>query len=135
MSLRHPKLEAVAQRDGRYAYEAYEFLFEALEHTQLLRGQAPAREKGEPSHVTGRDLLDGVCDLARRQFGLMARTVFRLWGVERTEDFGRIVFSLVDEGLMSKTETDSLSDFQDVYDLDEVLVKNYRIELEEGADV
>ena len=135
--MRQEKLEEIAQRDGRYAYEAYEFLYEALDHTLLRLGKVPPPAGGAPDanyHVTGRELLDGVRDLALKQFGLMARTVFRRWGIDRTGDFGEIVFRLVEEGLMSKTEEDSRRDFQDVYDLDEALVKDFRIELDEGTD-
>lgn len=135
--MRQEKLETIAQRDGRYAYEAYEFLYEALDHTLNQLGKERPTTPGDPGehhHVTGRELLAGVRDLALKQFGLMARTVFRLWGIERTSDFGEIVFRLVEAGLMSKTEDDSLLDFQDVYDFDEALVKNYRIDLDEGTD-
>ena len=34
----HVKLAEVARRDGRYSYEAYEFLFQALFHAQKLLG-------------------------------------------------------------------------------------------------
>ena len=37
----------------------------------------------------------------------MARTVFRQWGIQRTDDFGDMVFNLVEAGLMSKTEQDT----------------------------
>lgn len=134
--MRQEKLEQVAERDGRYAYEAYEFLYEALDHTLHVLGKVPplARESDQHYHVTGEQLLDGVRDLALKQFGLMARTVFHVWGIEQTGDFGKIVFNLVEAGLMSKTEEDSLLDFQGVYDLDEALVRNYRIELDEEPD-
>lgn len=136
--MRQEKLEQIAQRDGRYAYEAYEFLYDALDHTLSRLGKERPTAPGEPDahhHVTGRELLEGVRELALKQFGLMARTVFRMWGIERTGDFGEIVFRLVEEGLMSKTEEDSLLDFQDAYDLDEALVKDYRIDLDEGTDL
>src|SRR5262249_52228406 len=134
MSIRQAKLAEVAQRNGRYAYEAYEFMFAALAHTQQLLGKVPPQEgvaaPAEPHyHVSGRQLVEGVRDLALREFGLMARTVFRLWGINRTDDFGAIVFRLVEEGLMSKTDEDSLNDFHEVYDLDEALVRGFRIEL------
>ncbi len=131
--MRQAKLEEISQRDGRYAYEAYEFIFEALEHTMRMHGKAlPAQAKApEPHHhVTGRQLLEGIRDLAQKQFGLMARVVLRLWGINRTDDFGQIVFRLVEEGLMSKTEEDNLEDFQNAFDLDEALLAGFRIELE-----
>ncbi len=62
----------------------------------------------------------------------MARTVFHMWGIQRTDDFGDIVFNLVEAGLMNKTDEDTRKDFHEVYDLDQALVQGYRIELEEA---
>ena len=134
MTTHHPLLEEVVRSDPRYAYEAYEFTFAALAHAQTLLDRKPpdAEAEGEVHHVSGRELLAGVRDLALREFGLMARTVFRLWGIERTDVFGEIVFNLVEARLMSKTTEDSRADFQNVFDLDEALVKDYRIVLDEA---
>jgi uncharacterized repeat protein (TIGR04138 family) len=131
MTMHHPKLDELVRRDPRYAYEAYEFLFAALAHTQRALGRVPPPEGPAPEqdyHVSGPELLEGVRDLALREFGLMARTVFKMWGINRTDDFGELVFNLVEAGLMSKTEEDSRKDFHAVYDLDEALVRGYRIE-------
>ena len=133
----HPGLAEIVRRDPRYAYEAYEFLFVALGHTQKLLGRLPEAPEEDPEsshHVSGPELLAGVRDLALREFGLMARTVFRLWGINNTADFGEIVFNLVAANLMSKTAEDNRDDFRDVYDLDQALVHDYRIELTEEAE-
>ena len=74
----------------------------------------------------------GIRELALREFGFMARTVFRMWGIQRTDDFGEIVFNLVECNLMSKTDDDDRRDFHNVFDLDEALVKEYRIRLDEA---
>ncbi|MCI0459458.1 MAG: hypothetical protein L0Z62_21115 [Gemmataceae bacterium] len=136
MTMHQARIAEVVRRDPRYAYEAYEFVYDALTHTQRLLGRQPrdpsVGELEPQHHVRGRELLEGIRDLALRQFGLMARTVFRLWGIQRTDDFGEIVFNLVAEKLMTKTEDDCLDDFRNVYDLDQALVYNYRIRLEEA---
>jgi uncharacterized repeat protein (TIGR04138 family) len=146
--MHHPKpqLEQVVHLDPRYAYEAYEFLFAALAHTQRMLGRdtscrtpsTQASGSSTPSeeelHVTGPQLLLGIRDLALREFGLMARTVFRLWGINQTDDIGEIVFNLIDANLMSKTPHDNRNDFHAVYDLDEALERNYRIEIPQEAD-
>jgi uncharacterized repeat protein (TIGR04138 family) len=132
MTMHHPKLEEVVRRDPRYPYEAYEFVFAALAHTQTLLGQGTQAEQAH--HVTGRQLLDGVRDLALREFGLMARTVFHAWGIDNTSDFGEIVFNLVEANLMSKTDEDSRRDFKDVFDLDQALVQDYRIEFKDETE-
>ena len=136
MTMFHAGLAEVVRRDPRFAYEAYEFLYEALNHTQKMLGRLPSGEVAEGAerqhHVSGPELLAGVRDLALREFGLMARTVFHMWGIQRTDDFGDIVFNLVEAGLMNKTDEDTRKDFHAVYDLDQALVQGYRIELEEA---
>ena len=134
MTMHHAALAEVVRRDPRYAYEAYEFVFAALNHTQKMLGRQPPGKAGEAEvvhHVTGPELLEGIRDLALREFGLMARTVFRRWGIDRTDDFGEIVFNLVQSNLMSKTDKDARSDFHNIYDLDQALVDGYRIPLDE----
>jgi uncharacterized repeat protein (TIGR04138 family) len=101
----------VLPKDGRFPLEAYRFLYESLDHT--------IQRLGERRHVTGRELLEGIRDLALRQFGPLARMVFDRWNVRRTEDFGDMVFNLVDAGLMSRQETDSREDFAGGFDFDE----------------
>jgi uncharacterized repeat protein (TIGR04138 family) len=134
MTMFDPELMEVARRDPRYAYEAYEFLMrEALGHAQKMLGRAaePTREE-EPAqnHISGRDLCDGMIDLARREFGRMARVVFRMWGINRTDDIGEIVFNLIDANLLSKQESDQRSDFHALCDLDAVLLNNFEIHTE-----
>lgn len=104
-------LREMVRRDPRYKPEAYRFMFEALEFT--------LRRLGQRRHISGRELLDGARDCAREQFGGLAKTVLNHWGVARTEDFGEIVFNLVDAGMMGRTENDSREDFRDGYAFDE----------------
>jgi uncharacterized repeat protein (TIGR04138 family) len=137
MTLYNPKLAELVRRDPRYAYEAYEFVFQALAHTQKLLDRVPpspmaAEEPGAAHHVSGRELLAGIRDLALKEFGLMARTVFHLWGIDRTDDFGELVFNLVSVNLMNTTQEDSRADFSNVFDLDQALVRDFRIQLSEA---
>jgi uncharacterized repeat protein (TIGR04138 family) len=129
------KLMPVARRDPRYAVEAYLFVFEALDHTLKLLGRDLPDEKTDPQdprfHLSGRQLVEGMCDFARSEFGLMAPAVFRQWGVRRTDDFGEIVFNLIEADLMSRSPQDSKADFHALFDLDAVLVQDFQIVLEE----
>jgi uncharacterized repeat protein (TIGR04138 family) len=133
--------EAVADllsRDERYALEAYEFIFHALHHAQKLLNRLPpegTRREGEMAqeyHVSGPELLEGVRDLALQEFGLMARVVFKMWGINATGDFGEIVFNLIEAGLMTRTERDRREDFQDIFDMDTELLKGFRIPFNEA---
>ena len=56
----------------------------------------------------------------------MAKTVLDFWGVRKCDDFGKIVFNLVERGVLGKTEQDKLEDFKGGYDFDEAFVKPYR---------
>ena len=112
-------LEEVAEADGRYAKAAYLFLYDALQYTVEKLGKSSLAK--DQRHIGGADLLHGVGEYALDRFGPLALSVLRHWGVDKTEDFGNIVFNLVDAKLMSKTENDRPEDFVDVYDFEETL--------------
>ncbi len=105
------KINDITKRDARYKADAYEFVMEALWFTQKK-----LRRNG---HVTGKELLEGIRDFGLEQFGPMTETVFQNWGITKTEDFGEIVFNMVEHGLMNKTESDSRQDFKNVYNFKE----------------
>ncbi|UCG44413.1 MAG: hypothetical protein JSU73_02370 [candidate division WOR-3 bacterium] len=113
------RLRTLAEEDGRFALEAYLFVYDALPVAQKLHG----RER----HVSGRELLDGIRVLAQERYGRMAKLVLNSWGVKATDDFGAIVFNLVNSGLMSKTEEDKVEEFHSVYDFDRAFVDSYQI--------
>jgi uncharacterized repeat protein (TIGR04138 family) len=135
MSFFNNKLMDIVRTDRRYSYEAYEFVFQALEYTQKMLGRTMDLSTADPSeprhHVTCRQLLDGARELAIREFGLMARVVLRQWGITSTDDFGEIVFNLIESQLMSKTDEDARTDFRGVFDLDESLSQGFQIVLED----
>jgi uncharacterized repeat protein (TIGR04138 family) len=106
-------LESILASDRRYQREAYLFLREALDFTQK---KVAKDNKNAVRHVSGQELLEGIRDFALAQFGPMAMMVLEEWGVRRGEDFGEIVFNLVEHGLLSKTEQDSREDFKGAYD-------------------
>ncbi len=70
-------------------------------------------------HVSGQELCFGLRSLAVEKYGLLARTVLRGWGVRSTEDFGKIVYAMVDTGLLRTSDNDSLDDFRGVYEFEE----------------
>ena len=130
MSFYDSKLADVVKRDPRYAYEAYEFIDRALQHTQkaLGRERSPDSAPGDPKlHVSGRELLHGARELALSEFGLMARTVFAMWGIHQTVDFGNIVFNLIRAERLSKSDRDGPEDFRDLFDLDKALTAGFEL--------
>lgn len=114
----------------KYHPDAYQFVNEALRQTQEQFGRSDGHGvDDDDAHITGPELLEGIRKFALKRFGLMTQTVFRQWGVRCTDDFGRIVFELIEHGAMRKTERDQLSDFFDVYEFEEVFDKQYRFNL------
>jgi uncharacterized repeat protein (TIGR04138 family) len=125
-------LEQIVEEVGLYPIEAYEFLHNGLAYTvQKVHGELKdpkAVEKKKKSyHVTGRDLSEGLREFALLRWGMLARTVLRRWGITKTEDFGRIVFALVENGHMSKTDDDTIEDFKNVFDFATAFDEGYRI--------
>ena len=102
------KLKAVRDRDPRFPVPAYRFIYEGLDYT--------VKNIGCKRHVTGRELAEGLRNLAIEQFGGLAILVLGQWNIRKTADFGAMVFNLVEAGLMSRSESDSPEDFADVYD-------------------
>lgn len=111
-------IEEIVKEDPRYSSEAYEFVNEALAYT--------CTKLERPRHVTGQELLQGIREYALKKFGPMARFMINNWGVSRCEDFGRIVFNMVERGLLGKTENDRLEDFNGGYDFEEAFDKPFK---------
>ncbi|HUG02105.1 MAG TPA: Minf_1886 family protein [Longimicrobiales bacterium] len=110
-------MDRLRERNPRYRETAYVFLISAL-HFVLQRLE-------ETRHITGRELAEGVRDLAIDRFGPMARTVLEHWGIRSTEDVGEIVFALVECGILIKQDEDCLADFLGVFDFKDVFERDY----------
>jgi uncharacterized repeat protein (TIGR04138 family) len=112
----------ICARDPRFAPEAYFFLREALDFTVKALNKPV---EGPERHVSGQELTEGIRTFALQEFGPMALTVLRAWRLERTADFGEMVFNLIDAGAFGKTDKDSRSDFAGVYDFYEAFGQPY----------
>jgi uncharacterized repeat protein (TIGR04138 family) len=110
-------LARIRARGSRYDERSYLFVLAAIEFVQT---RLPVRR-----HVTGAELAWACRDLARERFGLLARPVLQHWGVTRTDDLGRIVFTLVDVGLLVTQPEDTEQDFRDVYDFESAFDEEY----------
>jgi len=115
-------LDFIATHDPRYDREAYVFLRDALDFTMKLK----KKQKAEPSrHVSGPEFLEGIRQFALKEYGPMAVTVLQYWGITKTDDFGRMVFNLIEAGIFGKTDRDKLDDFCSGYDFHQAFVVPY----------
>ncbi|MFM9957289.1 MAG: Minf_1886 family protein [Phycisphaerales bacterium] len=116
--------ERVRERAGSFPPEAFAFVQAGLRHTVETIKAAGEDARGEEGpdgerHVTGQELCMGLRDLAVRQFGMLARTVLRSWSIRSTHDMGRVVFILVESGVLRKSDRDSFADFDAVFDFED----------------
>ncbi len=142
----HPLAELL-EEDHRYKFDAYVFVFEALNYAQSVLGMGTdsisepaesvpdlppevveeAEGEGPQQHVTGQELCQAIRQFAQDQYGYMAKTVLNSWGIHGTGDFGEIVFNLIRHGRMRKTPHDRREDFDDVYDFETAFCQEFRI--------
>jgi uncharacterized repeat protein (TIGR04138 family) len=107
-------VQLVRREDSRYETGAYHFIRIALDYTlKKIREEDGNREN---RHVSGAELSMGIKEFALTQFGPMVPALFKEWGIRSTEDFGEIVFNLVEYEVFGKTENDRKEDFQNVFD-------------------
>jgi uncharacterized repeat protein (TIGR04138 family) len=142
----HPLFQLL-QRDQRYTLDAYLFVLEALTFAQESLGMGHEPESGdlepmpveEPAakprnrrrprrqperHVSGQELCEAARRYGLQQYGFLAPTVLATWGIRRTEDFGEIVFNMIEIGQMRKTKADKREDFHGVYDFDDAFARD-----------
>ena len=109
------------EKDDTYKEDAYHFMMEALGYTQ--------RKLKIKRHIDTVELLDGIRELLIRKFGPLTKVVLRHWGIQSTEDFGRIVFNMIDYKMLSKRDDDNIDQFREGFDFDEVFLEGYRRDL------
>ena len=110
-------LDRLQERHPRFHASSYIFVLQALH--QVIRSL------DAPRHVTGPELAEGVRELALDRFGPMARTVLEHWGIHDTDDVGRVVFAMVEQGILIKQDGDQPEDFADVFDFEEAFERDY----------
>ncbi|MHC4754039.1 MAG: Minf_1886 family protein [Planctomycetota bacterium] len=112
------RLEQIAIADGRYSPMAVKFVYEGL-------GYSVKELIDEPTHVNGQTLCEGLKRLARDKWGRLAILVLNNGGIRTTRDFGEIVYLLIEHKWMSAQPTDTIEDFDDVYDFQTVFKDDF----------
>ena len=118
MSEMKKNLEQIAAEDGRFSTAAIRFVYEGL-------GYTAKNITAEPKHVSGQTLCEGLRKLAVEKWGRLALLVLNNWGIKTTRDFGEIVYLMIEHEWMSAQPTDSIDDFDDVYDFRTVFREHF----------
>lgn len=116
-------ISLIRKEDPRYEPGAYAFVRDALDYSVKKFRQS---QSGPRRHITGAELCQGIREFALRQYGPMAYTLLKTWGLHQTADFGEIVFNLIDYGVFGKTDQDSREDFNDVYSFEEAFSNPFK---------
>ena len=102
-----------------YPLDAFFFVQRGLDFTvRKIHGEPDPQATSGSRHISGQALCQGLREYALTQYGLLAKTVLKQWHIRGTEDFGQIVFAMVNAGLMQKTPEDSIDDFRCVFDFE-----------------
>ena len=111
----------IIQKDHRYDIDAYDFVMETFSYAH--------KKNKRFKNVTAEALLKGFRELVLKRYGPMTLTVLYSWGVRRTEDIGNIVFNLVDNHLLSRSEEDCYEEFCNGYSFEAVFRQGYQKQL------
>ena len=106
-------LDVLLARDSRYAKDAYKFVQDGM-----TKAMKTFWQPGKPSHISAAQLLESLRELALESFGKRAKARLNNWGIFKCEDFGEIVFNLVEVRLLTKRTEDTKRDFQGGYDFE-----------------
>jgi len=123
----HPIFQLL-QSDLRYQLHAYQFVRDSLAYAQEVLPNDASEAEIEP-HLSGQELCEAIRLFAIDQFGYMSKTVLNNWGIQGTNDFGEIVYNLIDIGMMKKSETDEREHFSDVYSFEKAFVEDFQIDV------
>ena len=116
------RITELTAKEPAFAPDAYSFVAEAVTYTAKQLREKEKRE-GKPGaapsrrHLSALELLHGARDCAREEFGAVAGNVLREWGIVTARDFGRVVYLLIDAGVLSASPEDDPRDFEIDFDL------------------
>ena len=117
-------IKEIAKLDGRYSLLAFEFIHEGLGRAAKEHYRDEI-ENETPRHVTGKQLCFSLAELASEKWGRMAKVVLNQLGIKSTRDFGNIVYLMVENKWMHARPEDTIEEFDNVYDFEEVFEKKY----------
>lgn len=117
LAFRSGVMDRIRMREPRFHEQGYLFVLAALEFSQT--------RLTERRHITGRELAEACRDLALQRYGVLARMVLEYWGITNTADFGDVVFTLVDLGLLLSQPSDTRDDFADVFEFEDAFDRDY----------
>jgi uncharacterized repeat protein (TIGR04138 family) len=121
-TLMRKSLEPITAKDDRYNAMVYAFVMEAVTFAKIMKTECGSVSTVD--NISAGQLLEVLRVLALLRFGHGTKARLSEWGVRRCEDFGEIIFNLVEAGLLGKSPEDRKEDFQGGYDFDVAFPEN-----------
>lgn len=114
-------IREIIEKDSRYPAPAYEFISDAVNYT----AKKLMRHNQQDRHISGEELLQGICEYAIDQYGPMAEEVLKDWGISSGPSVGNVVYNMIDRKLLRASDDDSIEDFNVEFDFSEELRKPF----------
>jgi uncharacterized repeat protein (TIGR04138 family) len=94
-----------------FSVDAILFACDVLYETPSYVGDEPGDVIAEARDCTAAELCRAVPEYARNLFGTEAQSALREFGILTSDDLGRLIFTLVDSGLLTALPEDRPEDF------------------------
>lgn len=115
----HDALRVILAEHKEYHPEAYHSIYLATNPTSGTQLDTPDRRPAK--HLTARELYTTLCHQALEEYGPMALTVFRHWGLKSAADVAQATYYMIQAGILSKQRHESREDFLHLPTLEEML--------------
>ena len=98
------RLAPLLAREKKYKLESYIFISEAVNYA--------VTSLKERRHVSASELLTSLRDYAFREYGVISSQVLKDLGIDDAADVGKLVYLMIEVGLLSSSPEDSPDDFK-----------------------
>lgn len=100
--------------------EALQFVYDALQFAPQYAGEEPDDIDARMRHCSAAEFCEGFLLFAKDTFGRSDYVaILKAWSMSTSEEVGRIVYELVERGLLERQEGDKPSDFDGRFNLDQ----------------
>ncbi len=120
-------ITTLLHRDTRYPREAYRIVTEAIQELLRRQEEKVRNKKATSRSINSKELAEGLREIFLEQYGPFAYTILDTLNIHTTEDFGALVFNLIEVNVFGKSEGDAPEDFIRLYDFTEAFVAPFDI--------
>lgn len=104
-------LQQILAQHSEYKPDAYRYIYAVTTPATDDEELDKPDTQSHPKHLSAQMLYQALCKRALKDFGPLAATVFRVWGLCTPQDIGRATYYMVDAGILCKQPHESAADF------------------------